>query len=626
MLQAIRSKASSFVVKLLFGILVVSFGIWGIGDIFRNRGLDTTVATVGSKKIDAQTLNQEVRREAERLRAALRGAQLEPEQLKQFGIVDTSLQRLINRDLVDLEIDRLELALSDDAVRQAIVANPAFHNQTGQFDRILYKQLIANQRMSEAQFEHQLRDDMVRVELNAAIGDGVSAPAELVDTLYKSRAERRVAEVAMVPASAVPAPGTPSDADVAKTYEQHQDQFRVPELRSFSAALLLLDDIAAGITVPDDKLREEYQNRISEFHTLEQRHLQQILLSDEAKAKEAEAALAAGKDFAQVAQEFAGAAADSLDLGFTTREEMPPALGDAAFALKPGEVTKPIEDSFGWHIVRLVEVKPEETQPFEAVKEKLAKEVARDMAGDQIAKLANQVDDAVAGGTPFPEIVQRFGLKLTKLENVDAGGRNAEGKPVDLPQGGDAILRTAFSTAAGQTSQLNELGESGYYMVQIEKVTPSTVKPLDEVREQVVALWQQETRDAALASLAKEIAGEVGEGKSLADVAKARSFQTFTTQALPRSGGDPKVPPVLVARLFEAKPSGVVSAKGDDGYLVAQLKEIQPPDPTTQAAGTARLSQQLGAQMQDDLLRQYDQALRDRYPVSIDQAAVARAF
>jgi peptidyl-prolyl cis-trans isomerase D len=626
MLQAIRSKASSFVVKLLFGVLVVSFGIWGIGDIFRNRAVDTTVASVGSKKIDAQELNQEVRREAERLRAAMRGAQLEPEQLKQFGIVDTSLQRLINRDLIDLEIDHLQLALSDDSVRQAIVANPAFHNQTGQFDRILYKQLIANQRMSEAQFERQLRDDMVRVQLNAAIGDGVTAPPELVDTLYKNRAERRVAEIAVVPTTAVPAPGTPSDADVAKTYEQHQDQFRVPELRSVNAGLLLLDDIAAGIAVPEDKLREEYQNRIAEFHTLEQRHLQQILLSDEAKAKEAEAALAAGKDFAQVGQEVTGATPESLDLGFATREEMPPALGDAAFALKQGEVTKPIEDSFGWHIVRLVEVKPEETQPFEAVKEKLAKEVARDMAGDQIAKLANEVDDAVAGGTPFAEIVQRFGLKLSKLENVDAGGRNAEGKPAELPQGGDTILRTAFSTAAGQVSQLNELGESGYYMVQVEKVTPSAVKPLDEVREQVVGLWQRETRDAALASLAKEIAGEVGEGKRLDEVAKAHSFQTFTTQPLPRSGGDPKVPPVLVARLFEAKTGGVVSAKGDDGYLVAQLKEILPPDTATQAAGTARLSQQLGAQMQDDLLREYDQALRERYPVSIDQAAVSRAF
>lgn len=626
MLQAIRSKASSFVVKLLFGILVVSFGIWGIGDIFRNRGVDTTVATVGSKKIDAQELNQEVRREAERLRTAMRGAQLEPEQLKQFGIVDASLQRLINRDLIDLEIDHLQLALSDDSVRQAIVANPAFHNQTGQFDRILYKQLIANQRMSEAQFERQLRDDMVRVELNAAIGDGVLAPPELVDTLYKNRAERRVAEVAVVPTTAVPEPGAPSDADIAKAYEQHQDQFRVPELRSLDAALLLLDDIAAQITVPEDKLREEYQNRIAEFHTPEQRHLQQILLSDEAKAKEAETQLAAGKDFAQVAQEVAGAAPDSLDLGFTTREEMPPALGDAAFALKPGEVTKPVEDSFGWHIVRLVEVKPEETQPFEAAKEKLAKEVARDMAGDQIAKLANQVDDAVAGGTPFAEIAQRFGLKVSKLENVDAGGHSADGKPVDLPQGGDAILRTAFATAAGQTSQLNELGESGYYMVEVEKVTPSAVKPLDEVRQQVVALWQQEARDAALASLAKEIAGAVGEGKSLADIAKARSLQTFTTQPLPRSGGDPKVPPVLVARLFEAKAGGVVSAKGDNGYLVAQLKDILPPDAATQAAGTARLSQQLGAQMQDDLLREYDQALRDRYPVSIDQAAVARAF
>jgi len=626
MLQAIRSKASSFVVKLLFGILVVSFGIWGIGDIFRNRGTDTTVATVGGKKIDAQELNQEVRREAERLRAAMRGATLEPEQLKQFGIVDTSLQRLINRDLIDLEIDHLQLALGDDTVRQAIVANPAFHNQTGQFDRVLYKQLIANQRMSEAQFERQLRDDMVRVELNAAIGDGVTPPPELVDTLYKSRAERRVADVAVVPATAVPEPGMPDDADVTKTYEQHQDQFRVPELRSFGAGLLLLDDIAAGITVPEEKLREEYQARISEFHMPEQRHLQQLLLSDEAKAKEAADALAGGKDFAQVAQEYAGAAPDSLDLGFATRAEMPAALGDAAFALKPGEVTKPIEDSFGWHIVRVSEVKPEETEPFDAVKEKLAKDVARDMAGDQLAKQANQVEDAIAGGTPFAEIVQRFGLKLSKLENVDAGGRNAEGTPVELPQGGDAILRTAFSTAAGQVSQLGELGENGYYVVDVEKVTPSTVKPLDEVRAQVVELWQQETRDAALASLAKEIAGQVGEGKGLADLAKARSFQTFTTQPLPRSGGDPKVPPVLVARLFEAKPGGVVSAKGTDGYLVAQLKDILPPDTSTQAVGTARLSQQLGAQMQDDLLRQYDQALRDRYPVSIDQAAVARAF
>ena len=248
------------------------------------------------------------------------------------------------------------------------------------------------------------------------------------------------------------------------------------------------------------------------------------------------------------------------------------------------------------------------------------------MAGDQLAKLANQVDDAVAGGTPFAEIVQRFGLKMSKLEDVDAGGRNAEGTPVELPQGGDAILRTAFSTAAGQASQLNELGENGYYLVQVEKVTPSTVKPLDEVRGQVVALWQQETRDAALASLAKEIAGQVGKGKSLADVAKAHAFQTFTSQPLPRSGGDPKIPPVLVARLFEAKSGGVVSAKGDNGYLVAQLKDILPPDTATQAAGTARLSQQLGAQMQDDLLRQYDQALRERYPVSIDRAAVDRAF
>src|SRR5579883_497039 len=104
MLQVIRSKASSLIVKILFGLLVVSFGIWGIGDIFRNRSVDTTVATVGDRKIDTQELAQEVRQDAERIRGMFRGASLTPEQLKQFGVVDTALQRLVNRNLIDLEI------------------------------------------------------------------------------------------------------------------------------------------------------------------------------------------------------------------------------------------------------------------------------------------------------------------------------------------------------------------------------------------------------------------------------------------------------------------------------------------------------------------------------------------
>ncbi len=431
----------------------------------------------------------------------------------------------------------------------------------------------------------------------------------------------------MLPLTAAADPGTPGEADLQAFYEKHQDDFRVPELRSFHLGVLLLDDVAGEIKVPDDKLHDEYQSRAAEFHTPEQRRFEQILLPDEAKAKEAAAALVQGKDFAEVAKDVAGAAPDTLDLGFFKKDDLPPQLADPAFALKQGEVSQPIQDGLGWHILRLTEVKPEETQPFDSVKDKLAQEIARDMAADQIEKLRGKVEDALAGGAALAEVAQRFGLKQSTIDSVDANGRGADGKPVELPGTSADILKTVFETPAGQTSQLNELGDAGYYVLQVDTVTPATVKPLDAVKPQVVELWQQEKRDGALAQLAKEIADQVTAGGKLADIAAQRKLQTFTTAPLTRAGGDAKLPPSLVASLFGAKPGAAVFAQGTDGYVVAQVKEVIPADPAKDAAQVAQFSERLVSPgMRDDMLQQFDKALRQRYPVSIDPAVVARAF
>ena len=626
MLSAIRSKASSLPVKLLFGVLVIAFAIWGIGDIFRNRSADTTVATVGSRKIDQRQLVQAINDDAEKLRGMFGGTRPDAEQLKQLGIVDNALQTLINRDLVDLEVDHLGLALSDGAVSQTIRSNRNFQDEKGQFDPNRYKAVLANQRMTVPQFETLLRGDMVRQHLSHALIAGSEPPPELVDMLYRSRAEHRIADVATVPPSAAGDPGTPGDAELSAFYDQHKDEFRVPELRSFNVGELLIDDVAAGIAVPEDKLRDEYQARAAEFHTAEQRHLQQILLPDEAKAKEAEAQLASGKDFAVVAKDVADATPDMIDLGFFGRDDLPPKLAEAAFAAKQGVPTQPIQDELGWHILRATEIKPEVTQPFDAVKDKLKTEVAREMAGDQIAKMANDIDDALAGGSNFADVAQRFNLKVTKVENVGANGRDLAGKEVELPQPGADILRTAFGTDAGQTSQLNEMGEAGYYVVQVDKVTPPAVKPLDAVKADAIKLWQDDKRNAALENLAKEMTDAVNGGQKLADVAAAHKVPVFTSAPLQRAHGDDKVPAALVAKIFETDAGKAVSARGTDGYAVAQVKAIEPADPSKDSAAVQRLAQQLTPSMREDLLQEFDQALRERYPVSVDQAAVARAF
>src|SRR5262249_5717886 len=133
MLQAIRSQATSIVVKILFGLLILTFGIWGIGDIFRNRSTDTTVARVGGRAVSAQEVSQALRKAMDRLRGMF-GGSLDLDQAKQIGLVDNVVQRMISGDLIDLEIDRLGLAVAKEAVDEAIVNDPNFRGDGGRFD------------------------------------------------------------------------------------------------------------------------------------------------------------------------------------------------------------------------------------------------------------------------------------------------------------------------------------------------------------------------------------------------------------------------------------------------------------------------------------------------------------
>lgn len=621
MLQAIRSKANSYIVKILFALLAAVFSLWGIGDIFRNWGVDTTVAEVGSMKITADQLNQTVQTEMQQLSNAL-GNNIDLAQAKKLGLVDSALQQMVNADLVDLEVGRVGLAVGNDVVRQAIVENPDFKGPSGTFDRARYAQLLAANQLTETQFETSLRQDIIRNQLTSALLGGVTPPSLLVDALYRSEAERRIAETVTLTPNAVPAPPAPTEQQLAAYHDSHQSVFRTPEERSFTIALLRVDDVAATIKVPEGKVQQEYQSRLGEFRTPEQRDVEQLLLPNEAEAKAAQVAIAAGKDFAAVAK--AEANASTSDLGWVKRGDLPAQLAKVAFSLPQGKASEPVQTSFGWHILRVIGVKAAAQQPFSAVKQHLEQELARDQAADQISTIANHIDDALAGGDSFATVVQKFGLKTQKIANVDAQGDGTDGKLADLPKPSDGVLHAAFSTDAGQTSQLTELGDNGYFIVHVDQITPAAVQPLSTVRDKATALWQTDQRKQALVKLADAIVQEVKAGKSLQDVAAARKLKVTTTAPLPRTGGDPSVPPALLAAMFNAKKGGVVSAPSGENFVVAEVKTIEPADPTKNPAAVKALSDQIANDMRSDVMSAVDQALRAYFPVDINQTNLDR--
>jgi peptidyl-prolyl cis-trans isomerase D len=626
MLQAIRSKAGSLVVKVLFAVLIVAFGFWGIGSWINDRNVDNTIATVGRVKIPAEQLTAAVRTQVQNLRQTY-GPSFDIEQAKQLGIVSDQLDQLIDDSLVNQEVGRLQLAVGDDAVRALILGNPTFAGPGGQFDRLRYQQILLGSRMSEGQYEASVRNQVVRGALSDAVGSGGSAPKPLVDAVYRMLAEKRVADTVMIPFASATDIGEPGETDLAGFHDQHSELFRAPELRSFEVGYLRIDDLAQTIAIADDEVKEEYQRRQDEFKTPDRRHIEQILVHDQAAADQVAAALKGGRTFAAVAKDVAKLPAGPTDLGLLAAEELPdPKLADAAFKLDKDGISDPIKTDFGWHILHVTDIETAKTEPFETVKPKLAAELARDAADRQMSKLVNKVDDALARGDDLDKVAAELQLKLAKASDVDQTGHAVNGTAAVLPTPPDDILRTAFNTEAGQVSNVSETTDGGFYVVRVDKVTPSAVRPLAEVRDQVLSAWQQDQRIQRVTKTAKEIVDAVNGGAPLKQIGTQRNLALATTPPLERGRETGGLPPPVITGLFRAKPHQAVQGPSNDGVFVAELTEVIAADPAAAKPEVDTLTTQLGRQIQSDLFAEYAGALRRHFPVEIDQSRLDRAL
>ena len=628
MMQAIRTRAGSIVVKVLFGLLIISFGFWGIytrSDYFQGHSPETVIATVGDDNIRAADLQKVLQPALERLRAQF-GGTIEPQQVKQLGIVDLLLNQLIDRNLLDQEAARLRLDISDDVVRGAIYENPAFKGPDGKFSRALFEQVLMINRLSEDQLVARLRREVPRSDLLQALTVGIAAPRPIVEALYRYRNEKRVADIVAFPVASAADPGQPSEADLTKFYEAHPDLFRAPEFRAFSVATLAPSDIAKPAEVPEAKVRQEYEQRKEEFETPERRDVQQILSPSEEKAKEAETALAAGKDWKEVATTIAGQDPDTIDLGPLKRSEIPHELGDVAFELPLDKPSDPIRTPLGWHILRVVKIDAPQTQGYDEVKPQIQAELAQQEAAERLEKLGNKVDDALAGGMPLADAAQKFGLKFTPVAAADVNGHDPDGKPVTLPGAAQDILKTAFSTEKGDTSRITEMQEGGIYAVHVDKITPPQVRPLAEVKDKAIAAWQGEQKREAVVKQAEALAAAVAQGASLAKTAGEKGLTVTSSPPLSRTPErGSTVSPALVAKLFAAKPNETVTATDGTGSYVAQLKAIQVPENPAEPA-VIGLANELSNEARLDIAGEFTQALRQRFPVKIEHDAIDRMF
>ena len=615
-----RKIVTKVVVFVLFGLLIISFVVWGVGDIIRTPSQVAALAEVGDIQIEEREFRQNLAREMSRLSARL-GSRIDIEQAQALGIVDQVFGQMIGRALFDQKADDLGMLVTKAQIGRRIGSEPAFQNTLGEFDRGRFAQALQISNLGEQEYVDTLTRDIIRQQLVGAVTGAVVAPSRLAEELFRYQQERRVAQIMTVPASSITDLGEPAETALAEIHKEESAQFMAPELRRVTYIQLRAEDLLAEVAVSETELRDEYDSRRDDYVIAERRKIAQIVLPDEATARQVEDQLKGGSTFATAAQAITGQA--PIDLGEVEKEDLPPELAEAVFGLAADTVTAPLQSPLGWHIIRVGAISPGRERGFDEVRDELAQDVAMRLAVDSMVSMANQLDDSLGGGASLEEAASAFGLKLGQAEAVDSQGNGRDGKPIEaLP--GEPFLQVVFETTAGTDSLLTEANDGGYFVLRTDSIDQARLRPLAEVREPVVTLWRDRQLAERTEAKAQELAERLRSGNEFETIAAEAGLKITVTEPLTRfdSRAANNPAPSLPGKLFQLQPGEITTAQAPEGHVIAKLDKIIPADPASNPADLADVQDGVATAIRNDLLEQFAAALRVRYGVTVNDRLV----
>ncbi|MEX2642154.1 MAG: peptidyl-prolyl cis-trans isomerase [Acetobacterales bacterium] len=615
MLTFLRNHSKSWLVLALFGLLILSFGLWGVADVYTpgQMGRDI-VAEVGDAEITGSEFSREYQSNLNEFSRTF--GQLDGNEFLRRGIAEQALSRLINLAAMRQAADDLGLAGGEEALQRAVRDMPAFQGPDGRYDANVARNVLANSGFSEQQFLHALRGDLIREQLVGSLVGEPPAPSAVAQRLWRHREETRSGTLVRIDPSAVEGVEAPDDAAVRAWYEENRQEFMAPEFRKLTAVVLTREAIAEEIEVSDERLREAFDARAESLGRPERRAVSQILASDRETAERLHARLREGQTFDALKQAAPGLGARVVDLGEVTRAGLPlDELADAVFDLDEGGVSAPVESPLGWHLLHVTGVEPAEEAQFEEVRDELRRELAAEQALDGMFEMANRLEDEVAGGATLEEAARVLDLPTDTVGPVDREGTTPEGDKADVPVGSD-LLQEAWNLQQGGLSGLLEGGTDTFYMVRVDEVTPPAQQPLEAVRAEVERAVLEHRRMEAARQRAEALRERAAGGAALDSLGAG---DTVSLGPVTRDAGEGTAEPAVLSALFDMDQGETRVVETPDGFVLLELASVTPPTEAANADALAQIRNALRQQIAANLGVEFNNALRERYRANVNQ-------
>jgi peptidyl-prolyl cis-trans isomerase D len=625
MLRGLRKASSNWLGKaimaVVMGVLIVSFGIWGIADIFRGFG-QSTLAKVGHIEI---SLNEFRQIYTDRLQQIGRqfGRPLTQEQARALGFDRQVLQQTIAEAALDEETRQLGLGQSDAETMRVIYADPNFKGLGGGFDPARFQAIIRQYGFTEARYLADQRRVSLRRQLAGTVTAGLEPSKTLLEALNHFQNEKRSIDYLRLGAAQAGTIDPPSPEALAAYFDEHKAQFRAPEYRKIAFVAITPEDIGKWSQVSDEDARKVFELRKDKFGSPEKRQVSQIVFANMEEAQTARSQATSGTSFDDVAKEHNLSA---VDLGLVAKSGiLDPAIADAAFALPVGEVSQPVQGKFGAALVKVGTIQPAIEPDYASVAPDIKKELATERARNQVASMRDKMEDERGGGANVIDAAQKLGLSAVTIEAVDRSGRAPNGQPVgNIPQGLDVVAPAFNSDVSVDNDAISWRG--GYVWYDVLGITPSRERTLDEVKDQVEARWRDDQISSRLRARATEMAQKLSQGGSLADEATAAGLKVETAAGFKREDSPAGVPSGAIAAAFRTAKDGYgqTPGSGDSEWIVFRVTDVAVPPVDLAADDMKKLRDQLMRGMSDEQVAQYVAKLEKNVGTTINEAGFAQ--
>ena len=606
--MAKKTKGASIVYWILLVVFVAGLGGFGVHNF---GGATQSVASVGDTEIGfgqyARALQAQMRAQTD---AA--GKPMTMAEAQASGLDRQVLQQLLAQAALSEAANQAGLSVGDEAVREQILAIPAFQGAGGQFDRSTYEMMLKNNGMTAEGFEGEIRGELARNLLQAALAVGVLPQPGFADSVVKFLTETAAVTYAPVDATTLGAPvAAPSADEVAAFYTAHPDLFRIPERKEITYAWLTPAMVAGSVALDEAELRAAYDARKDDFSRPAMRMVDRLGFPDEAAAAAAKARIDTGETSFDGLLSERGLTIDDVDLGTVEESDLGEA-GASVFALEDTGVVGPLPSAVGPALFRVNAIMLPQETPFEEARTQLSEELGLERAAAELHAQREPLEDRLAGGATLEDLAADSPMEIgtiTWTGTEDQGIAGYEG------------FRTAAAAASlDDYPEIAELEDGTLFALRVDKVIPAEVPPLADVQAKAAELALAEATATAVAEKATAVAAQISEGGDFASL--GLTPQTLT--GISRRSVVTQLPPGAMDTVFGLEPGKATVVSSPEASLVVRLDGITPPDPATPGVDQLRqaLDTQAAQAIASDLLTAVAQSVETGVGVTVNEAAI----